>query len=115
LKQLLGPFELLELGDGQSIDLRIQSFERGTMVIHPRNLPTGESKTIEALRLHLQAGVKPVPPNYYDVTSQTLIAQFLPNLYLPGFEKYSFRVTKYGIAPRARFTLQKQPIQAQAL
>jgi len=110
LRPLPGPYEILELADGQSVRLRLVSFERGSMVIHPRNAGGPAEKTVEVLRVHLAPGVKALPPMYYDVTSKTLIAQWLPMLLERGFERYEYVVTKFGVAPRARFTLERVPL-----
>lgn len=104
-----GPYELLELADGQSVDLALVSWERGTMTITPRNAGAAVPKVIPVLRLHLAEGVKPYPPMYYDVTSKTLMAQLIPHLSQPNFERFRYRITKHGIAPTARFTLEVRP------
>lgn len=105
--RLPGPYELLELQDGESVDLRVRSWQRGTMIIHPKYPGAPAEKEIEVLRVHMQEGSKQYPPMYYDITSKTLNAQLLPFLLEPGFEAWSFRVTKHGIGVRARFTLQR--------
>jgi len=106
---LLGPYEILDLPDGGSVDIHPVSFEMGTMTISPRYPGAPASKEIIALRIHVREGTKSYPPMYYDVTSQTLIAQLMPGLEEQGFENYVYRVTKYGVAPKARFTLARIP------
>lgn len=110
LRKLIGPYELLELGDGQSTTLRVTSWERGLILIHPRYAGAPSEKEVEALRVHLAPGVKPYAPMYWDITSKTLIAQLLPMLLQRGQERYQFIVTKYGVAPKARFTLESRPL-----
>ena len=110
LRRLQGPYELLDLPDRGSVRLRVTYWERGSIEIHPRYEGAPASKEVEALRLHLAPGVKPYPPSYYDVTSKTLQAQLLPLLVERGYERYTFVVTKYGVAPRARFTLEAVPL-----
>lgn len=107
LRSLPGPYELLDLPDRGSVRLRIVSSERGSIIIHPKYPGAPEEKEIPVLRVHLAPGVKPYPPMYYDITSKTLIAQMLPLLYESGFERYEYVITKYGVAPRARFTLER--------
>lgn len=109
LRRLPGPYEILELADRESKDLRVVSWERGTMEIHPRYPGAPETKEIPVLRVHVSADTKPLPPHYYDITSKTLTAQLLPFLLEPGFEKWTFRVTAYGVAPRKRFSLERLP------
>jgi len=110
LRALPGPYEVLDLRDGERVRLRVVSWERGSMTIHPRWAGAPEEKEIPVLRVHLQEGVKPFPPMYYDLTSKTLQAQMLPLLLEPGFDRYEYVVTKYGVAPRARFTLERVPL-----
>ena len=110
LRHLPGPYEILDLADRESVRLRVVSWEQGSIVIHPRWAGAPAEKEIPTLRLHLAAGVKPYPPMYYDVTSKTLQAQLLPMLMERGFERYEYVITKFGVAPRARFTLERVPI-----
>jgi len=49
-------------------------------------------------------------PDYWDISSKTLVAQLLPQLRLPGYEGKKFTITNYGIAPKARFTLEVRPL-----
>jgi hypothetical protein len=104
------PYEILELADGQSVELRLVTWERGTMTITPRYEGAAGSKEIPVLRVHVAAGVKPYPPMYYDITSKTLMAQMLPHLSQPNFERFVYRITKHGVAPTARFTLEVRPL-----
>jgi len=110
LRRLPGPYEVLDLPDRGSITLRLVTWERGTMLIHPRQLGAPAEKEIESLRLHLAPGVKALPPNYFDLTSKTLQAQMLPMLMERGFERYEYVITKYGVAPKARFTVERRPL-----
>lgn len=110
LRRLPGPYELLDLKDEESLTVRVVSWERGTVIIHPKYPGAPAEKEIVVLRLHLAAGVKPYPPMYYDVTSKTLMAQLRPMLMERGFELYQYIITKHGVAPRARFTLERRTI-----
>jgi len=110
LRPLVGPMEYLDLPDRGVAKLRIVTWQRGTGIIHPRYAGAPEEKEVEVLRLHLAAGVKAFPPPYYDITSKTLIAQLLPLLLERGFERYEYVITKFGVAPKARFTLERIPI-----
>jgi len=110
LKPLPGPYEIFELASGETRELRIVGWERGTIVIHPRFVGGPEEKVIECLRVHLPEGFKPYPPGYYDVTAKTLIWQLMPFLREPRYERQLYRITKYGVAPKARFTLAVVPL-----
>ena len=110
LRRLPGPYEILDLEDGGVARLKIVSYERGTMIIHPKWVGAPSELEIPALRAHLAPGVKPYPPMYWDITSKTLTAQLLPLLAAAGFEDYEYVITKHGIAPKARFTLERTPL-----
>jgi hypothetical protein len=110
LRPLQGPYEILELRDRESVRLRVVSWEQGTITIHPRYPGAPAEKEIAALRVHLAAGTKPYPPLYWDITSKTLQAQLLPLLLERGFERYEYVITKYGVPPKARFTLERVPL-----
>ena len=110
LRRLPGPYEILELADRESIDLRVVSWERGTMEIHPKYPGAPEVKEIPVLRVHVPVAVKALAPHYYDITAKTLQAQLLPLLLERGFERWTYRVTAFGVAPRKRFSLERRPL-----
>lgn len=103
MQPLPGPYEVLELEDEGILQTKISSFEVGEVLIHPAYKPDG--KLIKALRIHVPEADKAYFPFYWDVTSQTLIAQLLPYLEQPGYAQRTYEVTKHGVAPKARFTL----------
>lgn len=110
LRRLPGPMEWLELPDGGSVRLRVTSWERGSAEIERRRIePVGRAE-IPVLRLHLWQGYKDYPPNYYDLGSKTLQAQLLPMLLERGYENYVYVITKFGRAPKARYTVEKVPL-----
>jgi len=100
------PFEILELRDGEMVKLSTTRFELGRMVIKPRYPGAPAEKEIQVLRLHLSAGVKAAGPPFWDVTSQTLIAQLKPHLGDLVKTGREFKITAHGEAPRKRFTLE---------
>ena len=102
-EKLQGPFEILELDDGETLVTKILRWEIGEVTIHPAYKPEG--KEILALRIHVPRESKEYFPWWWDITSQTLVAQLTPYLRRPGFEAKTYTITKHGIAPRARFTL----------
>lgn len=110
LRRILGPMEFLDLEDGGSARLKIVSYERGITLINTTRRGREVEIEVPVLRLHLAAGVKAYPPMYYDITSKTLIAQLMPMIMEPGFEEYTYVVTKHGVRPRARYTLERIPI-----
>lgn len=108
LPELDGPYEVLDLNDGDSLILHIKDWQIGTVVIHPRDKPSG--KMVRALRVHLKEGTKLHFPYYWDLTSQRLIAQIEPFLLQPGYQDKVFTIIKHGVAPKARFTLEVRPV-----
>jgi hypothetical protein len=56
--------------------------------------------------LQLPAGVKAAGPSYWDLTSQTLIAQLKPHLEDLVKSGRAFQLTAHGEPPRKRFTLE---------
>lgn len=104
METLPGPFEILELGDGETLTTRVLKWRVGEVEIHPAYKPEG--KMIMALRIEVPEVDKEFFPYYWDITSQTLLAQLVPHLEQPGFERKTFRITKHGMAPRARFSLE---------
>jgi hypothetical protein len=107
VKELPGPYEILELVDGESRELVITGFVVGSMVIRPPHAPNG--KQITAVRVMVPKQIKPLPPYYWDITSQTLVAQVLPYLQAGGYVGKKFTIKKFGVAPKARFTLEVRP------
>lgn len=110
LEELPGPYELLELADRGSLTVWLKAWERGSMIIHPRYEGAPPEKKIPVLRVHVADDFEKLPPRYYDVTSKTLMAQWLPMLSAADFRRYKYTVTKFGVPPRARFTLERVPL-----
>jgi len=105
--ELKGPYEIFELDDGETRQLRITNWEQGAVTIYPVHKPTG--KVINALRVHVPQETKPYFPYYWDITSKFLVAQMLGYLEVPGYQDKVFTVTKHGVAPKARFSLEVKP------
>ncbi len=108
VKELAGPYEIFELTDGEVRQLRITSWSQGNVTIYPLHRPVG--KVINALRVHVPEDTKDFFPYYWDITGKTLVAQMVPYLHTPGFQDKIFTITKHGIAPKARFTLEVNPV-----
>lgn len=104
METLPGPYEILELEDRETLVTRVSKWEVGEVKIHPAYKPEG--KMVTALRIHVPQADKEYFPFYWDITSQTLAAQMLPFLEQPHYEVKKYIITKHGVAPRARFTLE---------
>lgn len=109
LRPLAGPYELLDLADGETISLLIYGWEQGSMVIHPKYAGAPSSKTIGVLRVQVPTDVKPTFPHYYDITSKTLISNLLPFLMEANYKEFRYQIRKMGVAPMARFQLTRVP------
>ena len=107
LSRMPEPFEWLELANGQSRTLRVERHELGTTVINPRD--DRDPFEIGVLRVHVPARDKQTLPHYWDISAKHLIAGMLPYLDGPNAGAWSFRVTKKGEGPAARFTLDARP------
>lgn len=107
-KEMAGPYEIFELTDGETRELRITGWSQGNVTIYPAHKPTG--KVINALRVMVPEDSKDFFPYYWDITSKMLVAQMVPYLEQAGYQDKVFVVTKYGVAPKARFTLEVRPV-----
>lgn len=124
-----GPMELLDLEHEESIVLRIDRYELGSTLIHPR------APTARHIRMHMtQYGLPGVPAPgtpisvrvpvlrvwgdrldaasaspYWDITSQTLIASLAPRLYAAAPAALTVRLTAHGQRPSKRYAVEVLP------
>ena len=98
------PFEILELDDGQSITMTIESWEEGEAIINPRYMD--KPKTITVLRAHVPESEKEYFPFYWDITAVTAVTQLKPLLEAEIHKRRKIKITKHGVAPRARFKIE---------
>jgi hypothetical protein len=101
---ILEPYEVLELQDGQSIAFHVERYEEGTMFIKPTATPEG--KDVEVCRVFVPVADKSHFPYYYDLTAKTLRAQLVPMLPSVIAGRRLITITKRGVAPKARFTVE---------
>lgn len=107
VNELAGPYEIFELVDEETYQMRIIKWQTGNVLIHPADKPDG--KVVKALRVWVPKEVKDFFPPYWDITSQRLGAQMIGYLEQPRYQDKVFTITKHGIAPKARFTLEVRP------
>jgi len=103
---LPGPYELLELVDKAALELLITGYQKGEVVIHPRYAGAPASKTITAMRVYVDPTTKPMGPAWWDITSQTLIAQLEPFLKGITAAPRRFKLVAHGIAPAKRYSVE---------
>lgn len=101
------PFEILDLPAEGELVTRVLRWDTGELFI--TNRTTGEHKSIGAVRLHVPAEDKLHAPAYWDVTSTTLRPSLVAALPDVVREKRWMKIRKYGVAPRARFSLEVFP------
>jgi len=101
------PYELLDMVDGQTVTLRPQSWDLGKCLIHPRD--GRDPRWVPCLRVAIPAEDKATIPLYWDITSKHLIAGLLGYLESGPASRHSFKITKHGKPPMARFTLEAIP------
>lgn len=107
MAQLQGPFELLDLQDGESRAFTVVRAERGDLPITPTR--TRVTELVPATRLHVRPGDKPAGLAYWDVTSRTLQAQLLGMEQGGGLVGRRVAITASGLGVRKRFTVEVRP------
>jgi hypothetical protein len=100
-KVLPKPYRLVTPGNGQSVHLRVDSFELG--LLRTDETPEQPSRDFEMVRLHGQRIDREVPWFYFDVTSKLLRASLVPYLEtLPRLGR-EIKFTAYGVFQRKRY------------
>lgn len=102
---LPGPFEILELKDGEVKELTVARSQVGSMIIHPRFPGAPAEKVIMGIRIFVPSAEKVFGPPYWDLTSQTLRAQLEPILDEVTRKGRKIRITARGFGPGKRFTV----------
>ena len=104
---LPGPYEIFDIGDGESVDLRVTRFEQGDEFM--MKATDGREFMSSPLRLHLPGPWAPGHKPYLDITSKRLIPELKGLLgTMPGPLKH-IKITKHGVAPKAVFSVEVLP------
>jgi len=101
------PIELLDLPAEGELVTRVLRMEEGEAFIKPSRAPQGVN--VAVVRLHVPPEDKPTAPHYWDVTATTLHPSLRSQLPAAIQERRWVKVRKYGVAPRARFSLEVFP------
>jgi len=105
LKELLPPYEIFEFVPCQPVFFKITDFEIGRMNISPKWPGAPATKTIVAIRLHIDPTIKPYYPHYWDITPSRLVHQ-LAGMLVPRFPKAMWlRVHRDIPGPKAHFSV----------
>lgn len=103
-ERLPEPYEIFDLTDGASVEMRVYGWKQGTMIIVPKG--SSIQKEIPAMRVIIDPEHKRLGPAYWDITSKLLQQQLIEIFKTPSLTSYIIKVTKHGIAPVARFEVQ---------
>ncbi len=106
---LPGPYEIHELADLEHRQLTVIGFTVGEVVIHPRYAGAPAEKTVRAMRLVVPATEKTTGMAYWDITSQTLVAQLEPILKAAAGAPVRIKLTAHGVAPTKRYAVEIIP------
>ena len=99
MAEIPGPYEILELADGQSVTFHVAGWEAGTMVLHPTYPGAPESKTVDGLRVFVTLADKEYLPTYWDVTAGHLVAGLKPLLPMLEESKKAVTITAKVMIP----------------
>jgi hypothetical protein len=104
MAELPGPYDIMELKDGEVREFTILKLVEGEMVIRPKYRPGPEEKRIRVWRVFVPRSDKAVGTDYWDITSQTL-GYTLKGVVAGGLPR-RVRVKAVGFAPAKRFQVE---------
>lgn len=108
VEDLPGPFEILEMADGETRAFGVTGWQLGKAPIQPRD--GRPKKVVLILRVHVPPEDKATLPDYWDITAQHLAAGLHAYLERGKPWRHRFTITKHGEGARGRFTLQVAPV-----
>jgi hypothetical protein len=106
---LLGPFEVFDIPSNAPRSLTVSKWQLGSMWIKPRD--SRPPRQVVALRVWVSTEDKPLYPDYYDMTAQTLVPQIVPLLEASPGKPVRLTITKFGEGPTGRFMVMRHPSQ----
>ncbi len=105
LKTLPPPYEIFEFKPCEPAYFKIIDYEIGKITITPKWPGAPPSKTIVAIRLHVDPKTKPLFPHYWDITPSRLVYQ-LAGMLIRGIpEDKWLRVHRDVPGPKAHFSV----------
>jgi len=105
LEELPEPRDILELQDGQSIDLTPLRYAVYKFTIHPVFEGIRTTKVIRAVRIWVPREEKPFGAPYWDITPSLLTAELVTILPKVIEMKKRLRIQARGKAPKKRFSV----------
>jgi hypothetical protein len=106
LPLLPGPYEILDLKEGESVLIHPMKWVNGRVIIHPRYPGAPAEKEIVAIRLFVPREEKPFGAPYWDLTSQTLRASLEPVLDEIVKNGWGLKLIARGTGPAKRYSFQ---------
>jgi hypothetical protein len=107
--QLPKPAEILELQDGQSVDLLVKDFIDGTMTIQPNYPGAPPTKEVEAVRMMLADGVDTVGLPYWDATAGSLVYWLRAVRDSYNERPIRLRIKAIGAGAKKRYQVERVP------
>jgi len=101
------PIELLDLPAEGELVTRVTRMEEAQAFIKPARAPQGVN--VQVIRLHVPPSDKPTAPLWWDVTATTLHPSLRVQMPAAIAGGLWVKIRKYGVAPRARFSLEVFP------
>jgi len=111
LETLQGPYEFLELVDGQPKTFHPTRWELGKAQTRPPWKPEGTLVWNEIIRLHLPRTEKPLFPHYFDFGAKTLVPQLKAVLPQANIQGVGITITAVGSGPKKRFSVSLEVFQ----
>jgi hypothetical protein len=105
---LSAPMEILEVNDGESLTIHVDTWLHEDAIIRPSHAPAG--KAIKVLRVFVPKTDKAAFPYYWDITGQGAIAQLLPLLESGSYTDRAFKLSASGVGPKKRYAVEVLPL-----
>jgi len=106
---LEGPYDILEMVDGEVREFTVLRWEEGDIVIHPRWPGAPPRKVVKGVRVYVRREDKPLGAPYWDITPGTLVVTLKEIFATQPGPPWRIRIRKVGEAPKARFEVQFLP------
>jgi len=105
LKELPRPYEIYEFVPCHPADFKIVRYEIGKITITPKWPGAPTTKTIPAIRLHVDPATKPTFPHYWDITPTRLVHQLAAMLTAQFEPGKTIRIHRDIPGPKAHFSV----------
>ena len=105
LPGLEGPYEFLDIADGQTVTFHPTRWEIGKAQTHPPWTAPGVLIWYEVLRLHLPTTEKVLYPHWYDIGQKTLVPQLKALLPAAKLQNAGITIEAVGFGPKKRFSV----------